>query len=326
MPVRQTVLFLPHPYDTSLFKPWGEDVLAAIGDRHSVRVFDYHQPIVPQFSDVDVVIDHGGVEDGGVFIEAAQSVRLWQILGQGTDHFALDLWRASHIPVANCPGQFSATALAECAMMFILMLTRGYPTARANLERGVMYQPLGIELAELKLAIIGFGASGRELARRARPFGMHISAIDTREISRDEFAEYQLAYAGKPVDMSRVVAEADVISLHLHLTEKTRHIIDARCLSLMRPTALLINVARGALVDETALAQALLEGRIGGAGLDVFSQEPPDMSSPIFRLPNVVTTPHIAGVTDRTSRYRARCAAENVDRIAAGLEPLYRVA
>jgi D-3-phosphoglycerate dehydrogenase len=93
----------------------------------------------------------------------------------------------------------------------------------------------------------------------------------------------------------------------------------------MKPTAFLINVARGALVDETALIEALAEGKIAGAGLDVFGQEPPDLDSVIFNLPNVIATPHISGTTDGTSRKRAGAAAENVDRIAAGLEPLYLI-
>ena len=96
-------------------------------------------------------------------------------------------------------------------------------------------------------------------------------------------------------------------------------------LRLMKPTAYLINVARGALVDEQALYAALVEGRIGGAGIDVFGKEPVDPDNPLFKLPNVVTTPHIAGVTDGTSRRRAATAAENCDRIAAGQTPLYRV-
>jgi D-3-phosphoglycerate dehydrogenase len=101
--------------------------------------------------------------------------------------------------------------------------------------------------------------------------------------------------------------------------------MDARRLARMKPTACLINVARGALVDEPALHQALLDGRLGGAGLDVFAQEPPDPANPIYQLPNVVVTPHTAGVTDGTSRKRAACVAENVDRIAQGLSPLHRI-
>jgi phosphoglycerate dehydrogenase-like enzyme len=189
-----------------------------------------------------------------------------------------------------------------------------------------MSELLGTELEGLKLGIVGFGASGRELARRARPFGMKIRAIvGNRDVGEEEMHEYGLEFVGKPPDIDRIIAESDILSLHLHLNAETRHIIDDRRLRLMKPTAFLINVARGQLVDEAALIEALVEERIGGAGLDVFSQEPPDMSSPLFGLPNVIATPHIAGVTDGTSRKRAQVASENVDRVAAGLEPLYRV-
>ena len=130
---------------------------------------------------------------------------------------------------------------------------------------------------------------------------------------------------GKPEDLDRVVSESDYLSLHLHLNQQTRHIIDDRRIRLMKPTAYLINVARGALVDEQALHAALMEGRLAGAGLDVFSDEPVDPNNALLKLPNVVATPHISGVTDGTSRRRAACAAQNVDRIAAGLEALYRI-
>ena len=160
---------------------------------------------------------------------------------------------------------------------------------------------------------------------RALPFGMRILAIDIRDVGADEVREFGVEFAGKPADLDKVIAESDVVSLHLHLNDKTRHTIDALRLRLMKPTAFLINVARGALVDEAALEEALVEGRIGGAGLDAFGREPPDVTSPIFSLPNVIATPHTSGTTDGTSRRRAQASAENVDRIAAGLEPLYRV-
>lgn len=326
MPERLKVLFLPHPAKASMFVPWGEDVVAAIGNRHDLHIFDYQQPLAPQFKGVDVVIDHGGAAGTHEMADLAEEqVKLWQILGTGLDHFDMDYWRAKKIPVSNAPGPFSAIALAECAMMFILMVARKYPIARDNLESGNLYEPLGIELENLKLGIIGFGASGRELARRAQGFAMKIMAIDIRDIGQDEIDEFGLEFVGKPDELDHVIAESDVLSVHLHLTSETRHIIDERRLGLMKPTAFLINIARGALVDEAALEKALVEGRLGGAGLDVFSQEPPDMSAPIFSLPNVIATPHSSGVTDGTSRRRAQCAADNVDRIAAGLEPLYRV-
>jgi len=325
VPKRLTVLFLPHP-SPKLHVPWDADVVNAIGDRHELRVLDKTKPAPPQFKDVDVVIDMGGAVGTREMVDAATSTKLWQILGTGTDHFDLEYWRSKNMPVANCPGPFSAVALADCAMMMILMLARQYPVARANMEKGELYGPLGMELEGMKLGIVGFGASGIELAKRAKGFGMKISAIDIRDISPDEIREFNLESVGKPDALDELLKTVDVLSVHLHLTPETHHFIDARRLALMKPTAFVINVARGALIDEEALTKALEAGKIGGAGLDTFSQEPPDLTSPIFRMPNVIATPHFAGQTDGTSRKRAGCAAQNVDRIAAGLEPLYRVA
>ena len=326
MAERLTVLFLPHPLGPSMFKPSGDDVVAAVGDRHDLRMLDYDKPIAPQFDGVDVVIDHGGSAGTREMADAAAGVvRLWQILGTGFDHFDLEYWRSKNLPVANCPGLFSAVALAECAMMFMLMLARQYPVTQANLKQGELYRPVGMELDGLNLGIVGFGASGIELARRAAPFGLKMSVIDIRDVGADEVSEFGLEFVGKPDDLDSVIATSDFLSLHLHLNDETRHTIDARRLGLMKSTAFLINVARGALVDEVALIEALSERRIAGAGLDVFGQEPPDLDSVIFSLPNVIATPHISGATDGTSRKRAGAAAENVDRIAAGLEPLYLI-
>src|SRR5581483_11171925 len=128
--------------------------------------------------------------------------------------------------------------------------------------------PLGIELEGLKLGIVGFGASGIEVARRARGFGMKISAIDIRDIRPEEVREFDLEFVGKPDALDDLLKKVDVLSLHLHLNQETHHLIDARRLALLKPTAFLINVARGALVDEAALTDALVSGRLGGAGLD----------------------------------------------------------
>ena len=130
---------------------------------------------------------------------------------------------------------------------------------------------------------------------------------------------------GLPDELDNRLPGAHFVSLHLHYNEQTHHIIDRRRLALMRQEAHLVNVSRGALVDEQALYNALSSGRLAGAGLDVFSNEPVDPAFPLLKLPNVVATPHIAGVTHGTSRGRARCVAENIDRIAEGLQPLYRI-
>ena len=347
MAKRLTVLFIPHPVLAGAgFKPWGDDIIAAIGNRHDLRIFDYDQPVAPQLDGVHVVIDLGGEagsregvssdrqERATQMAEVAQGrVQLWQIVGSGYDHFDLKHWRSKKIPVANTPGPCSAESLANCAMMFLLMLARQYPLAHIKFKQGVLGKPMGRELEGLKLGILGFGASGQELAQRARSFGMKILAIDVREVGKDEVEEFGLEFVGKPSALDQVIAQSDVLSLHLHLNEETHHIIDARRLDLMKPTALLINVARGGLVDEAALVEALLAGRIGGAGLDVFTGDstgspdtlPIPRNSPVFDLPNVIATPHIAGYTDGTSRKRAAAAANNVDRVAQGLEPLYQL-
>ncbi len=307
------------------YSPWCEDIKAAIGDRHNLKELDDDLPLAPQFAGMDVVIDQGGSRGTREMMDAATDCRLWQNVGTGFDHFDLAYIKTKGIPTANTPGLFSDVALAETAMMFMIMLSRRYKDAVDNFNNGGLYRPLGYELEHQTLGIVGFGASGQALAHRAKPFGMRIMGIDVRAIESDVLDDIQPDFMGTPDDLDRVVAESDFLSLHLHLNDETRQIIDARRLRLMKPTASVINVARGALVDETALYEALTADKIGGAGLDVFAQEPPDPTLPVYQLPNVVVTPHIAGVTDGTSRRRAAASAENTDRVARGLEPLYRI-
>ena len=210
-------------------------------------------------------------------------------------------------------------------MMFILLLAHDYGNACRNFAAGKFFFPAGLELDGRSLAIIGFGASGQQLARRAKPFGLRILAIDVRSIEQEVLDEISPDFLGGPDDLDDVIAECDFLSVHLHLTAETRHIIDARRLGMMKPTACIINVARGALIDEEALYRALLENRLGGAGLDVFSEEPPNHTHPVYQLPNVCVTPHTGGSTDGTSRKRASFALSNLDRFARGEQIAARV-
>lgn len=317
------ILILPHP--PHLRDPWLKDVAAAVDSRHELNFFDYQAPLPPQFEEVKVVIDQGGSYSTREMADAASAVKLWQILGTGFDRFELGYWRQKKIPVANTPGQFSAVALAESAVMLMLMLARRWNESQANFRQRFFYAPVGRELQGLRLLLVGFGASARELAVRARAFGMKISAVEIRDVLESEREKFGLDTVAKPEDLDRLLGECDYLSLHLHLNATTRNIMDARRLGLLKPSACLINVARGALVDEGALHASLAEGRLAGAGLDVLSAEPADPNHPLFKLPNVITTPHIAGTTDGTSRRRAGCVAANVERIAQGLEPLYRI-
>ncbi|MBM3802030.1 MAG: D-glycerate dehydrogenase [Acidimicrobiia bacterium] len=319
---RIKVLWLPEKHIDPM---WHEQIMALIGRAHDLALLDEGQPLAPQFAGVEVVLDSGGSVGTHAMMDVAVNCQLWQILGTGLDHVDLPYIRGRGMLAANCPGTSSGAALGECAMMMILMLARRYHEASAVFRARGFGQPLGHTLAGATLGLIGFGASGQELARRAKPFGMRILGIDVRQIEPEIVREIGPDFLGTPADLDRVIAESDYLSLHLHLNDQTRHILDARRIGLMKPTACLINVARGALADEAALYTALLQGRLGGAGLDVFSEEPPDPARPVFQLPNVVALPHVAGGTDGTIQNRVAMAAENVNRIAQGLAPLYQV-
>jgi phosphoglycerate dehydrogenase-like enzyme len=310
----------PHMRD-----PWMSDVLEALGSRYDLREYDKQLPLAPQFEEVDVVVDQGGSLGTREMADLCGSIKLWQVLGTGLDKLDLAYWREKGIPVANTPGQFSAVPLAECAVMYMIMLAHRWKESQQNLEKGIFYTPFGEELDGKHLTLLGFGASAQALAVRARSFGMRIAALDVRDIRESEKDEFGLEFVGKPRDLDSLLPETDFLSLHLHLNADTRGMIDEKRMRKMKPSACLINVARGALVDEEAMYRGLSEGWLGGAGLDVFASEPMDPDNPLLKLPNVIATPHISGTTFGTSRRRAACVAENIDRIARGLEPLHRV-
>ena len=315
---RLKVLYLPHPIE-GVNVDWGDDIIDAIRPHHDLRVFDRQQPPEPQFQGVEAIVDLGGNITGAYLAMAAKAgVQFLQVQTNGLDHVDVAGIRASGLTLAHCPGAPSSVALAESAMMFLLMLAHRYGEGLINFAERKFFFPIGMELIDRTLGIVGFGASGQPLARRAKPFGLRINAIDIREIEPEILNEIQPDFLGGPSDLDRVVAESDFLSVHLHLTDDTHHIIDARRIGLLKPTACVINVARGELIDEEALYEALLHNQIGGAGLDAFAQEPPDPTRPVYALPNVCVTPHTAGSTDGTSRKRAAFAAENLNRYARG--------
>ena len=314
------VLFLSHPND--VLKSWNTEITDLISCTHNLSIFDRSASPEPQFENIEVIVDLGGnITKDLISIATAAGVKYLQAQTTGLDHVHVEEILNAGLTLAHCPGHLSSVALAQSAMMFILMHAHKYAEAHANFAAGKLYSPTGTELAGLTLGLVGFGSSAQELARRAKPFGLKIHAVDIRPIEKEILTELQPDFLGAPDDLDQLVASSDYLSLHLHLTPYTHHTIDARRLDLMKTSACLINIARGELVDESALYQALKEGRLGGAGLDVFAQEPPDINLPVYRLPNVFTMPHTAGSTNGTARNRAQFAADNLDRYARG-EPL----
>jgi phosphoglycerate dehydrogenase-like enzyme len=273
---------------------------------------------------VTVVVDQGGhATKTQIDAGAAAGVRLWQVLGTGVDHTEVAHMQSRGITVANTPGEFSAVALAEHALMFILCLAKNLRESEANTRIGRMYQPVNDELAGQLLGIVGLGASGRELAVRARALGMSVWAVDVARVPDEQLAEHGIERFTGLDGLDELLASSDYVSLHVPLDAGTLHLIDERRLRLMKPTAALVNVARGRIVDEDALAAALRERRIRGAGIDVFGQEPLAPDNPLLGLDRVIATPHTAGVTRGTSRRRSAVCVENARRVLRGEEPLH---
>lgn len=289
----------------------------AIEGRFPFELYDPDRPMAEQFEGVGVVVDPGGAVGTRALIDAglAVGVKLWHVTTNGTDHVDVAYFLEQGLPLANSPGRLSAVPLAEHVIMLILCFAKNLNHNRAAGWERMM----GEELAGKKLGLIGFGASAREVARRAWPLGMSIMATDAVAFPQSELDEFHVEFLGKPEELDRVLAEADYLSLHVHLNATTRQIVDRRALELMKSSAVLLNIARGELVDETALVEALQQGQIRGAGLDVFEEEPMAADHPLLQMENVILTPHSSGHTPDTPRRRMEAAVANVERIAKGL-------
>lgn len=249
---------------------------------------------------------------------ASRNLRIVAKHGVGTNDIDVAAAKALGIPVIMATGA-NAHSVAEHALGLILALSKDFLRQDGQIRKGLWDKKLyaGRELRGQKLGLVGFGLIGQILARMVAPIGMEVSAYDP-------FAPEE-AFAGgveRATSLNALLAESDVVSLHCPLTDGTRGLIGAREIALMKPTAFLVNTARGEVVDEPALIAALHAGRIAGAGLDSFAEEPP-VANPLWQLPNVILTPHVAGVTEDARRAVSIMTATNVLAFLRG-EPLAR--
>jgi len=300
------------------------DFVAAVDGRFEIRLYDFKSHARAQFEGIEAVVEAGGSFATRAMIDEAaeQHVKLWQIIGTGMDHVDVAHFAKKGIILANTPGCHSSVALAEHALFMMLFFEKNYHQSQKMLRARVLCQPVNGELAGKTLGLIGFGASGRELAHRAWPLGMRVVAIDIVDASQEICDKLHVEFLGGPKQLPKVFREADFISLHVPLNETTRHLIDKKCFELMQPTTVLINVARSEIVEESALIEALKAGLIRGAALDVFREEPVDPAHPLLQLENVFATPHTAGATLGTSQRRGKAAADNLHRVSQGLSPV----
>ncbi len=240
-------------------------------------------------------------------IRAGNRLKVIGRYGIGTDNIAVNVATELGIPVTNVP-EYCSDEVAEHVLAMIFTLVRGIDRYDRAVRRGDWTLATGLptrRIAGTTLGIVGHGAIGRALEQRARGLGMDV-LVHTRSTG---------------IPLLELAERADFVSLHAPATDQTEHLVDAAFLAAMKPTAYLINCARGALVDQDALAAALRDGRIAGAGLDVFAPEQLPAGHPLLQLDNVVATPHTAFYSEESIADLARLAAQNVAAVLAGGRP-----
>ena len=248
----------------------------------------------------------------------APDLKVVSVHGVGVDHIDLDAAARLGITIANCPGA-NAASVSDLTIGLMIAIARNIPGVERELRQGGWGRHQGSELFQKTLGIIGLGHIGSGVAKRAMGFDMKVLVHDPYVHSvPKELPEIQL------VSIENLIRRADFVSLHVPLNDETRNMIGPAELSAMKPGAYLINTARGGLVDEQALFNALTKREIAGAAFDGFVHEPPT-NSPLLGLDNIVVTPHIGAHTKESIERVGVVAAQNVINTLKGKEPLYRV-
>jgi phosphoglycerate dehydrogenase-like enzyme len=252
------------------------------------------------------------------FAKGAENLVLLARAGAGYDKIDVAACTENDVALSNAPDTLTHST-ASAAFTFMLALAKRLPQQEKLARTGrwdLQSENLGDDLIGKTLGIIGLGKTGAELARLVVPFHMHVQAYSP---NADPLQAESLGV--ELVDLETVLRNSDFLSLHCRLEPRTRRMLGARELKLLKPTAYLINVARGELIDEDILIQALREKWFAGAGLDVFEHEPLPLSSPLFELDNVILTPHWLPSTHRAARATMDTTIRNVLRVASGVAP-----
>ncbi|MFO1026067.1 MAG: 2-hydroxyacid dehydrogenase [Acetobacteraceae bacterium] len=257
------------------------------------------------------------------FYKTAPNLKLVQLLSAGYDRCDIEAARRAGVPICNNGGA-NSTAVAEHAMLLMLAVCRRLVWQHSNVAagrwRGNAVQD--VKLYELKgrtLGIVGLGSIGKKVARMAQAFGMVVQYYDIVRLTEERADDLGVKFAL----FDELLKTSDIVSLHVPLTPDTKHMVGAQQLAMMKSTSYLINTCRGPVADEKALIEALSNGTIAGAGLDVFDQEPPPADNPLFTLPNVTLTAHFAGPTWENQYSRFRNAFDNCQRVIRGEKPLW---
>ncbi len=288
-------------YCGSGWLPIVEQIRARLPAGAEIARWDRAAPLPSVVGEVDVLLPSNAPITAAA-IAAAPRLRLIQQPAAGTDGIDRAAAAARGIPICNAPAT-NHVSVAEHALYLLLALARRAPLARRAFEDRRIGVPVGFELAGKTLGVIGMGASGTALAERARALGMEVIALR------------------RGGDRAAFFAACHAVSIHCPLTPETRGLVDAAAFAALRPGAIVVNCARGGVIDREALAAALAGGRLGGVGLDVLWDEPADPADPLLADPRVLATPHVAGSTEEAFGRIVDIVIDNLGRLARG-EPL----
>lgn len=281
--------------------------------------------IIPDNGDSSVIIEDLKKADGFILrigkidraaIEACPKLKVITRPGVGVDNVDVAAATERGIPVVICPAA-NSHAVAEHTVALMFACAKNLVESDRETRAGnfaIRNKYTAVELAGRTLAVIGFGNIGKEVGRLALALGMRVVAYDPF-VTASQAAALGCSYAS---DMLEAVGQADIVSLHMPSLSTTRDMVDKKFLGAMKPSAFLINCARGDIVDEQALLQALKDKRIAAAAVDVLKTEPMDKNGPLMGLPNLIVTPHMAAQTQETTAKTVRMAAEGTLAILAG--------
>ncbi|MGE0239423.1 MAG: 2-hydroxyacid dehydrogenase [Parvibaculaceae bacterium] len=272
----------------------------------------------------EILVTHLAPVSAGV-LDRCPKLKFVAVSRGGPVNIDMAAARQRGVTVVNTPGR-NASAVAEFTIGAILaetrLITRGHDALRQGIWRGDLYRAdrTGEELSEMTVGVIGYGEIGTRVVRLLKVFGCRILVADPYI----QLSAADLADGVEQVSLERLLAESDIVTLHPRVTKETEKLINAETLAQMKPSAILINTARGPLVDYDALYEALAGKRIRSAMLETFAIEPAPPDWPLLKLENVTLTPHIAGASVKTVTYAAGLAAEEVRRYLAGEPPVNR--
>jgi phosphoglycerate dehydrogenase-like enzyme len=297
-----------------------------LGDAFIVEDYDAARPLAAQVADAEVLL----VRDLPIsrdVIDAAPHLKLIQRPGDHLPKIDLAYARLKSVPVSRFPSHVQAVparAVAEHAFHLLLALAKQQWLARDSVKARRVGLPKTVLVHGKTLGLVGVGNTGEALARLAVPFGLRVVAV--KRSADDALANaLGLAWLGSMERLPQLLAESDFVSLHLPQTPETVGMIAARELAQMKPGAFLLNISRAPMLDRHALLDALRSGHLGGAGVDVWWEEPADPADPLLAMPQLIVTPHIAADTVETEQRLAELTADNVRLIARGEAPRYVV-